>query len=92
MICTTKGLVVPATHSSDKQGAAIRCLQAFQQRRMLAMDEPLIAVSLLMSADHEVGFGKGGVTVTNKASGKETRFHKKNNVYAMRIWVKRRSS
>ena len=55
------------------------------------VDKPLIAVSRLTAAGHEVWFGQDGGTVTNKANGKATTFIRKSNVYIMRIWVKRRS-
>ncbi len=50
-----------------------------------------MAVPGLTAAGHEVGFGQNGGTVTNKTTGKVTSFVRKNNVYAMRIRVKRRS-
>ncbi len=55
------------------------------------VDKPLIAVSRLTAAGHEVWFGENSGTVTNKANGKVTHFARKNNVYVLRIWVRRRS-
>ena len=59
--------------------------------QVTTVDKPLTAVSCLTAAGHEVWFGKDGGTVRNKANGKVTTFIRKNNVYIMRIWVKRRS-
>lgn len=53
------------------------------------VDRPLIAVSRLTAAGHEVWFGKDGGTITNKANGRITHFRKRNNVYVMRMWVQR---
>jgi hypothetical protein len=53
------------------------------------VDRPLIAVSRLTAAGHDVRFGRDGGTITNQANGKVTKFFKKNNVYVMRVWVKR---
>ena len=52
------------------------------------VDKPLIAVSRLTAAGHEVWFGQDGGTVRNKANGKVTHFEKKNNVYVLRMWVR----
>ena len=50
----------------------------------------MIAVSTLTAAGHEVSFHENGGTITNKANGKTTAFQRKNNVYVLQIWVKRR--
>ena len=54
------------------------------------VDKPLIAVSKLTAAGHEASFHETGGTITNKANGKTTAFKRKNNVYMMQIWVKKR--
>ncbi len=56
--------------------------------QVTSVDNPLVAVSRLTAAGHEVWFGRDGGTVRNKANGKVTQFEKKSNVYVMRIWVK----
>ncbi len=56
------------------------------------VDKPLIAVSKLTAAGHEVSFHEKGGTITNKANGKTTAFKRKNNVYVLQIWVKKRRS
>ncbi len=55
------------------------------------VDKPLIAVSRLTAAGHEVWFGENSGTVTDKATGKVTHFARKNDVCVLRIWVRRRS-
>ena len=51
--------------------------------------KPRISVSRLTAVGREVWLGQDGGTVTNKANGKVTSFTRKNNVYIMRICVKR---
>jgi hypothetical protein len=53
------------------------------------MDTPLIAVSKLTAAGHEVSFNENSGAITNKANGRTTAFKRKNNVYVLQIWVKR---
>ena len=53
-----------------------------------SVDKPLIAVSMLTAAGHEVTFGQTGGVVHNKVTGRKTPFTKKHNVYVMNIWVK----
>jgi hypothetical protein len=53
------------------------------------VDKPLLAVSMLTAAGHEVSFHERGGTITNKANGKTTVFKRKNNVYVLPMWVRR---
>ena len=53
------------------------------------VDKPLLAVSMLTAAGHEVSFHERGGTITNKANGKTTVFKRQNNVYVLPMWVRR---
>ncbi len=56
--------------------------------QVTTVGKPFVAVSRLTAAGHEVWFGKDGGAVRNKANGKVTQLHKKNNVCVMCILVK----
>ena len=56
--------------------------------QVTSVDKPLIAVSMLTAAGHEVTFGQAGGTVRNKVTGRKTPVMKRNNVYVVNIWVK----
>ena len=56
--------------------------------QVTSVDKPLIAVSKLAAAGHDVIFGQQGGVVHNRTTGKKTPFTKRNNVYVMNIWVR----
>jgi hypothetical protein len=53
------------------------------------VDRPLLAVSKLTAAGHEVWFGDEQGVITHGSTGKQTHFQKRNGVYVLRIWVPR---
>lgn len=56
------------------------------------VDRPLIAVSKLTAAGHDVWFGDSWGVITHARTGKQTVFGKKNGVYVLRVWAPRGSS
>lgn len=56
------------------------------------VDRPLIAVSKLAAAGHDVWFGDTGCVITHARTRRETTFTKKNGVYVLRIWAPRRAT
>ena len=57
--------------------------------QVTTVDRPLIAVSKLTAAGHQVWFGQDFGTITHGVTGKSTKFHRKNGVYVLKIWVPR---
>ena len=57
--------------------------------QVMSVDRPLIAVSKLTAAGHQVIFGRDSGLIKHGATGKTTSFTKKNGVYVLRIWVPR---
>ena len=53
------------------------------------VDKPLIAVSKLTAAGHDVWFGQQHGVITHGETGKQTTFMKKNGVYVLRVWAPR---
>ena len=53
------------------------------------VEKPLIAVSKLTAAGHDVWFGQQHGTITHGDTGKQTTFFKKNGVYVLRVWAPR---
>jgi hypothetical protein len=57
--------------------------------QVACVDRPLIAVSKLTAAGHDVWFGKTYGVITNGATGQSTVFKKKNGVYVLKMWSPR---
>ena len=57
--------------------------------QVTTVDKPLIAVSKLTAAGHQVWFGKQHGVITHGVTGKTTTFEKKNGVYVLRVWAPR---
>ena len=57
--------------------------------QVTTVDRPLIAVSKLTAAGHQVWFGQDYGTITHGATGKVTQFARKHGVYVLNIWVPR---
>ena len=55
--------------------------------QVTSVDRPLIAVSKLTAAGHQVSFGRESGTMKHGVTGKATKFQKKNGVYVLRVWV-----
>ena len=55
--------------------------------QVTTVDKPLIAVSKLTAAGHQVWFGKQHGVITHGVTGKTTTFEKKNGVYVLRVWA-----
>jgi hypothetical protein len=53
------------------------------------VDRPLIAVSKLTAAGHDVWFGRTHGVITNGTTGHSTTFFKKNGVYVLKVWTPR---
>ena len=53
------------------------------------VDRPLIAVSKLTSAGHDVWFGETHGVITHGVTGKHRTFIKKDSVYVLKVWVPR---
>jgi hypothetical protein len=60
--------------------------------QVTAVDRPLLAVSKLTEAGHQVWFGKDLGTITHGRTGKVTSFKKRNGVYVLDMWVRRATS
>ena len=60
--------------------------------QVTAVDRPLLAVSKLTDAGHQVWFGKDLGTITHGRTGKVTSFKKRNGVYVLDMWVRRATS
>ena len=56
--------------------------------QVTTVDQPLVAVSALVAAGHNVVFDKAGGTVINTIAGRRTPFVRRNGVYIMPFWVK----
>ena len=59
--------------------------------QVAAVDKPLIAISKLTEAGHDVQFTKEGGDSTHKATGNRTFFSKKSGVYVIRLWVRKQA-
>jgi hypothetical protein len=57
--------------------------------QVTSVDKVLIAVSKLTAAGHTVNFEKHGGVIIHGVTGRRTEFTRKNNVYYLRIWVRR---
>ena len=57
--------------------------------QVTSVDKPLIAVSKLTAAGHDVWFGRNHGVVTHATTGRSTPFTKKNGVYWLPVWVPR---
>jgi hypothetical protein len=57
--------------------------------QVTTVDRPLVAVSKLTAAGHDVWFGEHHGVITHGSTGKQTRFTKKSGIYMLRIWVPR---
>jgi hypothetical protein len=57
--------------------------------QVACVDRPLIAVSKLTAAGHDVWFGKTHGVITHGATGQSTVFAKKNGVYVLKVWAPR---
>ena len=55
--------------------------------QVTAVDKPLIAVSKLTGAGHDVWFGRDHGVITHGGSGKKTKFFKRNGVYVLKVWA-----
>jgi hypothetical protein len=55
--------------------------------QVTTVDRPLIAVSKLTAAGHDVWFGQHHGVITHGSTGKQTTFAKRNGVYVLRIWA-----
>jgi hypothetical protein len=55
--------------------------------QVTSVDRPLIAVSKLTAAGHDVWFGKDHGVITHGVTGKHTTFLKTNGVYVLKVWV-----
>jgi hypothetical protein len=57
--------------------------------QVTSVDKVLVAVSKLTGAGHDVHFHKTGGVITHGVTGRRTLFTRKNNVYILKIWVRR---
>jgi hypothetical protein len=57
--------------------------------QVTSVEKPLIAVSKLTAAGHDVWFGKDHGVVTHATTGRSMPFTKKNGVYWLPVWVPR---
>ncbi len=57
--------------------------------QVTAVDRPLVAVSKLTAAGHQVWFGKELGTITHSRTGKVTTFKERNGVYVLDMCVRR---
>jgi hypothetical protein len=55
--------------------------------QVTSVDRPLIAVSKLTAAGHDVWFGRDHGVITHGVTGKHTTFEKMNGVYVLKVWV-----
>jgi hypothetical protein len=55
--------------------------------QVTSVDRPLIAVSKLTAAGHNVWFGRDHGVITHGVTGKHTTFLKTNGVYVLKVWV-----
>ncbi len=53
------------------------------------VDKPLLAVSKLTSAGYRVWFDEHGCEVVHKKSDRITKFVRHNDVYVLKVWVRK---
>ena len=85
-ICADGGKI-PNLGSKTVQGLTTQGEKMSVKFQVTQVNRPLIAVSKLTEAGHDVNLHKKGGTIRNHASGKVTNVRKADGVYVLDMWV-----
>ena len=86
-ICADGGKI-PNLGSKTVHGLTTQGEKMSVKLQVTQVKRPLIAVSKLTEAGHDVNLHAKGGTIRNQASGKVTRVRKADGVYVLDIWVR----
>ena len=86
-ICADGGKI-PNLGTKTVQGLTTQGEKMSVKFQVTQVTRPLIAVSKLTEAGHDVNLHKKGGTIRNHASGKVTTVRKVDGVYVLDIWVR----